>query len=523
MKIKKQKSLIIALSIAFVILLVLYFAVIRPLTAPVEDEYDYPDLLEGEYRVEAKVENVYIHRPLQRSEMQSIEVENEYGGYKIYRDASDNFKLDGNKGVTFEGEIFSSLVVSTGTPTAMMRADTAPTAEKLAEYGLDKPQAKWTVTTTNAEKFTILVGDRLLTEAGYYVQLEGRNVVYIVSSTLEETILQPATALLSTVLISGPTTNTYYDISDFQIWRGDDLAVRVNMKPTNEMVNPNAVVEYKLIYPRPDQTKTPGSYYTIEDSLMLEIAYSFAAFNADSVAAVNPTEAQLKEFGLDEPAYKVEFKFQDYNYGLYFSEIQDDFTHYVYSSLYGKTVVFKMSVVKVLWLHYDQVKWISNKPFYVYINRLDSLTIKGKNVDVDFRLEHGTDALGDPLLDITEVNSNTYIPNDEVDNFREFYKTLLNITNQEYATISDDDQNALLRDDSRLIMNMKYTDLNGNVTEYKFYQYYEASTGTVTTGKVFVVVNGIGEFYTTNDLVNKVLADIPRVLEGLDVDAYNGK
>ena len=72
-------------------------------------------------------------------------------------------------------------------------------------------------------------------------------------------------------------------------------------------------------------------------------------------------------------------------------------------------------------------------------------------------------------------------------------------------------------------MTMKYTDLNGNVTEYKFYQYYEASTNTVTTGKVFVVVNGIGEFYTTNDLVNKVLSDIPRVLEGLDVDAYYGK
>ena len=35
-----------------------------------------------------------------------------------------------------------------------------------------------------------------------------------------------------------------------------------------------------------------------------------------------------------------------------------------------------------------------------------------------------------------------------------------------------------------------------------------------------MVVNGVGEFYTTNDLVDKVVNDTARVLDGLDVDAY---
>ena len=67
---------------------------------------------------------------------------------------------------------------------------------------------------------------------------------------------------------------------------------------------------------------------------------------------------------------------------------------------------------------------------------------------------------------------------------------------------------------------MTYENASGEVTEFKFYQYYAASTGHISGGKIFVVVNGVGEFYTTNDLVDKVVNDTSRVLDGLDVDAY---
>ena len=50
-------------------------------------------------------------------------------------------------------------------------------------------------------------------------------------------------------------------------------------------------------------------------------------------------------------------------------------------------------------------------------------------------------------------------------------------------------------------LTMTYTDTDGMVTEFKFYQYYAESTGHISGGKIFVVVNGVGEFYTTNDLV----------------------
>ena len=103
---------------------------------------------------------------------------------------------------------------------------------------------------------------------------------------------------------------------------------------------------------------------------------------------------------------------------------------------------------------------------------------------------------------------------------KNFVKTMLNLTNQEYAALSDEDRLALMNDDSKIVMTLTCEGVDGSFSEYKFYKYVEESTGKISGGKIFVSVNGAGEFYTTNDLVDKVINDTSRVLKGLDVDAY---
>ena len=72
-------------------------------------------------------------------------------------------------------------------------------------------------------------------------------------------------------------------------------------------------------------------------------------------------------------------------------------------------------------------------------------------------------------------------------------------------------------------MTMTYENLSGESKVYKFYKYYETSTGQISSGKIFATVDGAGEFYTSNDLVNKVLDSSKRVIAGLDIDAYGQK
>lgn len=525
MTIQKRKKLIIALFIAFAVLVVLYFAVIKPLTTATEDTGDAVELLDGEVAISAKTTNFYIFQPLQRASIQSIEVENSYGGFRVYRDASDTFQLEGCIGLQFDQELFSSLVVTTGTPTAMMRVATDLDEAGLAEYGLDEPQASWTVTSTTGESYKILVGDNLITEGGYYVKYEPRNAVYILSNTLADTVLQPSYKLLSPLLTAGMQTNNYFYIDEFTIWKDGELFVNINRVPEDQMKNPDSIVENYMTYPRPTGTNvSEKAQYDMNDDLYYQVIYTFIALQGDYVADFMPDEEKLADYGLDDPKYMIRYVFEDYEFIIMVSERQADGGYYAVSNLYGYSLVVHVesSDEKLNFLEKDSFAWISPTPFFVNIGEVARITIKSETagVDVDFRLTHGTDSDGNASLEVDDTVSGVHIKNEDVGNFRQYYKTLLNLTNQEYASLSEEDRLALMADDSKIVMAMTYEGTDGVYNEYKFYKYVEESTGKVSGGKIFVSVNGTGEFYTTNDLVNKVLADAPRVLKGLDIDAY---
>ena len=529
MKIRNQKRLIFILGSLFLVLLIAWFAFLKPLTTVEENKDVELDLLDGEVPITSRLTNFYIFAPIEdRSGIQSIDVENEFGGYRVYRDAADAFQLEGFPGLSFNQELFSSLVVTTSKPTAMMRVGQDLDEAGLAEYGLDHPQASWTVTSTTGEKYKIFVGDELLTEGGYYVSYEGRpGAAYIMSQTLADTILQPAYKLLSPLLTAGLSTNTYFFVDEFTVMHGEDLFVHITRLKPEQQKNPDAIVEVKLTWPRPENTAN-GEVYDINDDLYFQILYNFMALEGEEVVAFMPTDEELAQFGLAEPAYTIMYNFHEnaeetgqvYEFIIFVSSVQPDGSYYAVSNLYGYSTVVKVGADKLGWLERDAFAWIFPTPFFENITNVNRITLKGADVDVDYRLTHGTDENGNPTLDVVEVNSGVSIPNAEVNNFRQYYKTMLNITNQEYVSLTEEDKALLLADESRVRLIMTYENGSGEVNEFKFYQYYEASTGHISGGKIFVVVNGVGEFYTTNDLVDKVVNDTARVLDGLDVDAY---
>lgn len=519
--IKKQKKLIITFAAIFVVLFVVYFAVIRPLTAEEEEKDTSVELLDGEVAVTAKTSNFYIFEPLSRSEIQSIEVKNEYGGYKIYRDASDTFQLDGYMGLSFDAELFSSLVVTTGTPTAMMRVAEDITDEEYAQYGLDDPQAEWIVTSTSGEEFVVEVGDELVTEGGYYVKYAPRNAVYILSTTLADTVLQPAYKLLTPLLTAGMSTNDYFYVDEFTIWKNEELFVNIYRTPEDEMESEDSIVENYMTYPKPEsENASDTALYEMNSDLYYEALYNFIALEGDEVVAFKPEDEVYTQYGLENPKYMIRYLFEDYEFILLVSERQEGGGYYACSNLYGYNLICHVEDDKLNWLEKDSFSWISATPFFVNITTVKNITVKAENVDVSFTLTHGTDEDGNVTLDVVEENSGTVIKNADVNNFRQYYKTMLNLTNQEYAELSDEDRLALMNDDSKIVMTLTCEGVDGSFNEYKFYKYVEESTGKISGGKIFVAVNGAGEFYTTNDLVDKVINDTSRVLKGLDVDAY---
>lgn len=522
MKIKNRTVTAIILGVLFAALVAVYFIFVNPLLGENDDGRVELDLLDGEVLITDRLTNFYIFQPIPRSEIRTIEVENEHGTFSVKQDkkSASGFSLEGITALPLDDNKLASLVVTTGTPVAMMRAaeNLGDDREKLAEFGLDEPQAQWTLTKTNGDKITMYVGDGLITEGGYYVKLADRDAVYIMSLTLADTILEPGYNLLSPKLIDGLTENNYYLLDSFVLVKGDDVFVAVERMTETEILQ-NQMLVLRMAYPHPENNTSENTYALNED-LYFDVMYSFVNQVGDRVVALRPTEEDLAQYGLDEPYYTIVLTSGGVEMDIFVSARQENGKYYAVSSMYGYMMICEMPAESLAWLEYDFFKWIEEMPFYVDIKTVSRLSVKGGEVDVDFTLKHSTDENGNALLEVKEENSGKKFTGDDVANFRKYYMTLMNITNQEYATLSEEDKAALTENDDNLVMTMTYENTAGQIYEYKFYRYFEASTGHVSGGKYFTTVNGVGEFYTSNDLVEKALSDADRVMDGLDIDSY---
>lgn len=86
--------------------------------------------------------------------------------------------------------------------------------------------------------------------------------------------------------------------------------------PDDQKKSEDSIVEVKLTYPRPSDGE---ELYEINDSLYYEILYNFMALQGESVEAFMPTDEQLEEFGLMDPAYTIFYTFEDYDFYIFVS------------------------------------------------------------------------------------------------------------------------------------------------------------------------------------------------------------
>ena len=142
------------------------------------------------------------------------------------------------------------------------------------------------------------------------------------------------------------------------------------------------------------------------------------------------------------------------------------------------------------------------------------ITAGDGSIDASFDLTHGTNSEGNATLEVDAVagDQKVHISNDDVYNFRQYYKSLLGVELQEYTPLTDEEKAALVADPSKLMLTFSYTTTAGEVSEYKFYQY--------STRRAFVTLNGNGEFYTYVDMIEKVKNDTEKVLVGMDINSY---
>ncbi len=502
---RRQGILIVVFAVLFAVSLAAYFIFIKPITTPVEKAEEAPETEKGE-ELDSKF-RFFMFGSLERNEIASITVDNEYGGFTFENDGDGNFHIKGYDTVPYNPELFAQLVNITSYTLSKTKVGSNLTDEKMEEYGLLEPVASWTVTALSGDSYTVYVGDKLLTGGGYYCKLEGRNSAYVLGTNVEAAVLVPIEKYVTPVLVAGMTNDNYYLTDDFTVYRDGEKLLSLSLVPKDEQENEKALAEVIMDY--------PTAYYP-NSSLYYTIIYDYMELVAESCEKLGASAEDLENAGLAEPAHMITFVHNKAKYELRFSELTEDGYYYAYSN-FCPNVIARCNGESFKYLEYDLIEWIEEYVFQQYITDIDKMEVKTDKVEAQFNLTHDFAEDGDTVTHVSANGKN--LSDDQVSNFRQYYKSFLAIAIQdyyyddEYCTLTEDEVKEMISDKSRAYLVFNYETTDGEGAELCFYEY--------STRHSLVTINGVGEFYVLTDLVKKVENDTVRILNGETVTAFD--
>ena len=383
------------------------------------------------------------------------------------------------------------------------------TEAELERYGLAERDVYWTVTCTDGREYRVFVGDKLVSEEGYYAMLEGReSCVYILSTSIETSILNPVEAFVNPILCLGLTDQDYYLIDDFTVMHGEDVFVLVKQSKKSEFVNPDAQAETKMMY--------PAGYKTDDTYFMSNVASKFVSMTGEEVVYLGEDKEELEKYGLEDPYYSIYFtstyEGSEVEYYFFVSEKQDDGYYYAVSNLYGFRVVVKCAADNFSWLENKLISWVDDYPIAINILRVDSMSIETVDGKYDFDLTHGVTEDEVATLEIKGPDG-FYLSDADVYNFRELYKDFLaiQIMGELEFTPSEIDE-VIAKDDSHMTT-VTFNLTDGSVQEFKFYRY--------STGRAILSANDSENFFVYDDWLLKIRDDVQKVLAHLEIDSHS--
>ena len=531
---KKRIISVIVTASLFVILLAAYLFVFLPMSRADEDaDTDTAPELE-EWEDLGYGNTILMSKRSERGDIASLEVENEYGSYKFVKaltSSGEKFVLEGNEDISYNDMAFSMLIVTTGIPTASGRITTEATAEDLELYGLADPIASWKVTTTDGDIYEIAVGSKMLSGGGYYAMRKDHPThVYVLSTTVEQSVLLPVESMLNPLVCAGINTNNYLTCDNFELTFDGKPVIRIRQREKAEFYNPDAQYETQITYP--GSYKTDDSFFLYKISLLDKYSVESTETADDEIEAVTAVylgddPEVLRKYGLGSYYYNLSFTVQaeagssvTYKYDIRISALQDDGYYYAVSNYYDYKLVMKCPKAMFSWIELDSyengepkvdlIEWIDEDPIMLNIAYVDTISVNLQGNVINYTLKHGTNSDGNATLEVTADNGFSMSDSD-IYIFRNYYKVMLGVKIMADSELNDEDVERLMNDPSRHLATIRFNMKNGTVNEYTFYR--------DTTRRALMASDGNAQFYVLADWFEKLISDTDRLMQGLEIDA----
>ncbi len=486
-----------------------------------------------------------------QAQMDKIEVHNEHGSFTFKRqknsDGSTSFVIKGYEDIPYSPELFSQLVVGTGYTLTIQKIDRELSAKYgLAEYGLVEEErvdeegkaytykpAWYRITDLEGNEYKVIIGDPIPSNAGYYVKLDSRDSVYMISNgNLDGAVLRPLEELCTPTISLTALAGDYFDVSTFMFWNDptpleDPMSVKpmitfdyIDLEDRNKtefQTTPYfSFTELTLTDNDGKETKydvTPkiGGYFVNEYAVdnILQFLYMLPSReNGVRVVELGVTDEDLEKYGLNNPAYRMMFEFKDFLHDIPFSAKTEEGTYYCFSAVYDMIVEIDKKYLD--FFEYNDEKWMSKDFIQFNIAFIEEVEIIAPNMNYTFLCDNSksmtTDKVASDKLEVLLKETGAAIDREQ---FRDLFITLVMTEFEGESGLSDDDAKALIADPKNLILTVHYK-TEGRDREFKFYRYSER--------RAYVTVNGVGGLYVLVPQCEKIISDAYKVVNGGDID-----
>lgn len=368
------------------------------------------------------------------SDIEKIEIENESGTYEIL--AQTPIETDEETGEQTQGTTVYTLVgyedseLQSGSPDAV--ADVVCelsftsvadiTGENASDFGFDSPQAVVNTTFTDGTTSIITVGADAPSSLGTYIMFGDNKTIYVIDTTTADSLLISAIDLIS-LTINSAATDT--DNAEFEsvVLEGSAFDSAIEIRPN-------------------DDTAIDSSYVTISPEKMFiseteasKIAGAIRGLYADEVVCVNPSDKQLKKYGLSTPYAKVTAVYPDTTVHLSASKPKDDFV-YLYAD---SDVIYKIATDSVPWVNTSYKDLVPDIVIDPNFDSLSKIEVTDKSGTYKFDVTTTTSTVTNDEGVEEKISNTTAVYNDKTldeDNFYVFYQDIANIKNAGDATQS---------------------------------------------------------------------------------------
>lgn len=495
-------------------------------------------LIDGE--AAAGTSSLRMFELISSKDLKSIQITNKNGAdYTLNKASEGGFYFNDNKNSVYSSDAFTFLFSATCNTVTNERIYpdlyTGETRDIIPydSFGLgENYNGRYTVITADDKKYTVRIGNQAPNGDGYYACVEGREAVYIMASDVGDTVLGTLESVVSPSLgIQNATDSTQAStsIDHVTFWRNGKHVATVNSIAQDEVELVNTVSNFAMAC---NQSITPEellgcsniselekligikaiSYdYVPDDMTYNDIASVLPSLSGEETVALKDdktgtiTNEQLEKYGIvrkgqQHPAHEIFYSYTDaennvsYNH-IILSEKTDDGYYYGYSNL--NSIIVKIPAETLYYLQWEYDRLVESSYFQQFITSFKEISVKSDKVDYTFKLSHTVTTEGSGAMLVYHEDNSI-----NAENFRKFYRVLLS---RKLRGAYEGDKPS----EDKLFLTVTLTDMDDNVTVYKYYQ--------ASTQQAYMTINGKGEFYCLYSDILKIERDVIKLVNGEEV------